>query len=172
MKRHFAAALTLLATLILPASLSAKGPTLKIIIKCASLTTPITITDTESLKDFGVWAGAGVLINDVPQTEGFIIDWPKGVVAERPNGLQHYEVSFYANHQGERLVYVVSYDYNPSTELGYIYLPGKADEWYQLNTSSIYRRGLEGNWFVATNAWQAFARPIIARAKTADPHAK
>ena len=96
MKRHFAAALTLLATLILPASLSAKGPTLKIIIKGASLTTPIEITDTESLKNFEVWAGAGVLINDVPQTEGFIIDWSKGVVAERPNGLQHYEVSFYA----------------------------------------------------------------------------
>jgi hypothetical protein len=167
MKANFAAGFALLATLILPASLSAKGPTLKIIIKGASLTAPIEITDP-GIRDFNVWAGPGVRINGVDQTQGFIVDWPKGAIAERQKGLPRYEVSFYANHQGERVVYVVSYEYNPATGLGYVYLPGKADEWYELNTFSIYRGGLEGDWFHAASRWDDFVRPIIARAKTVD----
>jgi hypothetical protein len=138
---------TLLATLVVPTPLAAKGPTLKISIKGDGLTTPIDLTDP-SIRAFNVWEGPGTSVNGVEQTEGFIIDWSKGIVAERPNELQHYEVSFYANHQGERLVYVVSYDYNPSTEQGYVYLPGKADESYRLNTFAIYRRGLEGTGFM------------------------
>jgi hypothetical protein len=166
MKKNFSAVFILLATLIVPASLSAKGPPVKITIKGGDLSTPIDITDPNILKEFSVWAGPGVGVNGIAQTEGFIIDWSKGLVVERPDGLHHYEVLFYANHRGERLVYVVSYDYNPSTEQGYVYLPGKAEEWYQLNTFSIFR-GLEGNWFLATSAWQNAVRPIIARAKTA-----
>ncbi len=92
------------------------------------------------------------------------------MIAERPNGLQHYDVLFYAKgpNSKEKLVYVVSYDYDPSTEQGYVYLPGKADEWYQLNTSAIvHGHGLEGNWFRATSAWENFVRPLMAREKTA-----
>ena len=171
MRINFTALLmTLLATLVAPAPLAAKGPTLKISIKGASLTTPIELTEP-GIRAFNVWEGPGTFVNGVEQTGGFIIDWSKGIVAERPAGLQRYEVSFYANHPGERVVYVVSYDYNPSIEQGYIYLPGKADEWYSLNTFSIYRRGLEGNWFHATSAWQNFVRPIIARARSARPGA-
>ena len=162
--------ITLLATLVVPAPLAAKGPTLKISIKGDGLTTPIDLTDP-SIRAFNVWEGPGTFVNDVEQTEGFIIDWGKGIVAERPSELQHYEVSFYANHQGERLVYVVSYEYNPSTQQGYIYLPGKVDEWYILNTLSIYRHGREGNWFLATRAWQDFVRPIIARVRSVRPGA-
>lgn len=165
MKRSFAAAMTVLAMFLAPVSLSAKGATVKITIKGDGLTTPIEITDP-IIKNFEVWAGPGTYVNGIEGTEGFIIDWARGVVAKRPDGLRHYEVSFYAERlQAERLVYVVSYDFDPSTEQGYIYLPGKGDEWYRLNVSAIRRgSGLNGHWFRATSAWEKFARPIITKA--------
>ncbi len=173
MKRRFGAAFALLAALTVPASLFAKGRTVKITIRGAALTTPIESTD-EGLGWFGIWEGAGVGVNGIPQTKGFIIDWGKGVVAERRDGLPRYEVSFYAgckmSEWGCRtdkasLAYVVSYEYDPSIEQGYVYLPGKGDEWYQLNTFSIFRRGLEGNWFSATSEWEKFVRPLMERGK-------
>jgi hypothetical protein len=139
--------------------LYAKGITTKIRITGASLATPIEITDPEVLKNFNVWAGPGTSMNGVEGTEGFIIDWASGAVAERPSGLDAYEVSFYvkyanrpASEQEDQLAYVVSYEAGPSGQ-GYVYLPGKADESYRLNTRAISRRR-EGNWFRATTAWQ------------------
>jgi hypothetical protein len=48
----------------------------------------------------------------------------------------------------------------PATGQGYVYLPGKADEPYRLNTKAIYR-GREGNWFRATAAWQRAFRNVV-----------
>jgi hypothetical protein len=49
---------------------------------------------------------------------------------------------------------------DPATGQGYVYLPGKADEPYRLNTKAIYR-GREGNWFRATAAWQTAFRNVV-----------
>ena len=166
MKRIFAVAVTLLTVFITPASLSAKGDIVKIKITGGALATPIEITDP-SIRSFEVWAGPGVHVNDREQTEGFIIDWSSGPLQERPKGLRPYEVSFYEKGRlpEERLVYVVEYAYDPSSEQGYVYLPGKGDEGYRLNASSIFRgHGLEGHWFRATGAWENFVRPILRRA--------
>ncbi len=171
MKRNFAVALTLFAAFIVPAALAATGVTLKITIKGADLPTPIEITDPK-IRAFHVWEGPGVRVSGVEQTEGFIIDWSAGVVAQKSSGLQHYEVSFYANFRKPEphIVYVVSYDYNPATDQGFVYLPGKYDEWYQLNSSTMFHgHGLEGNWFRATSAWESFVRPLIQRAKAMQP---
>ncbi len=166
MNRAFTVVFALVLVIGIPAPLFAKGETVEIIIKGADLTTPIEITDPKILRDFNVWAGPGVRVNGKEQTEGFIIDWSQGVAAERPNGLLHYEVSVYAKLQEARLVYVVFYDYNPSSEQGYIYLPGKGDKWSQLNMGTIYHgHGFEGNWFRATSTWQNVARRLIARAR-------
>src|SRR5262249_19701032 len=160
------------AVLTVPASLFAKGRTVKITIKGADLGTPIESSD-DAVGWFGIWEGPGVRINGAPQSTGFIIDWSKGAVAERRNGLARYEVSFYAgcnmSEWGCRtdkpsLAYVVYYEYDPAAEQGYVYLPGKADEWYRLNTFSIFRGGLEGNWFFASSDWQKFAQPLMERA--------
>jgi hypothetical protein len=70
----------------------------KITVKGTDLTRPLEITDPKG-GEFAVWAGLGTFVNGVQQTEGFIIDWPKGIVAERPIALQHYEVSFYSGCQ-------------------------------------------------------------------------
>jgi hypothetical protein len=68
----------------------------------------------------------------------------------------------------EKQVYVVSYEYNPSSRQGYVYLLGKGEKWWRLNVSSILR-GVEGNWFSAWSSWENVARPLIEKAKVAAP---
>lgn len=171
MQKTLAAAVAFLLALTIPTPLFAKGLTTRITLKSADLT--IEITDPIILSNFNVWSGAGTWMNDVEGTEGFIIDWPAGVVRERPAGLQRFEVSFYVKYvnrplegQQEQLAYVVSYDYNPAAEEGYVYLPGKADEWFRLNIRAIGRGRREGNWFRAASVWQQVVRPLIARANS------
>jgi hypothetical protein len=106
-------------------------------------------------------------------------DWLEGVVTPHGRGLRHYEVSFYAScttatndpkcvaqvpsSLGKRLVYIMSYDYDPASLRGFVYLPGKDSPFYYVNMGSI-ARGCEGNWFLARDSWEAFVRPLIARA--------
>ena len=171
MKGAFASALTLLMMSI-PAPLSAKGATVKITITGAGLAAPIEITDRK-VRDFSVWAGPGTFRNGIEGTEGFIIQWSKGIVVDRPKGLQHYEVSFYTGcdmrEHGCRsskpsLSYVVLYEYDPSVEQGYIYLPGKDDEMVKFS-GMWHGHGFEGNWLCATSERENFVRPLIAKAK-------
>jgi hypothetical protein len=152
--------------------LSAKGETARITISGANLANPVEITDSNIVRQFQVWSGPGTRSciggrsNCVEGTEGFIVDWLAGAVAERPSGLQQYQVSFYvtdaqAGRTGsEHLAYVVSYGFDPASSEGYVYLPGTGDQWYALNSSSIYR-GREGHWFRATAAWQKVVVPLI-----------
>jgi hypothetical protein len=160
------AILGLLASFTISAPLWAKGDMVLVEIKGASLKSPIQITDPR-IEEFNIWVG-------------FIIDWQAGVVAQRPSGLQHYEVSFYAGcrtperwnsnvrdclAEKPRLAYVVSYDYDPSSKRGFVYLPGKGDPFYYVNLGSIGHSGREGNWFLATASWEDFVRPLIANAQ-------
>ena len=159
---------SLVVPLLFAAPISAKGVTTKITISDASLRTSIDITAPTILEDFNVWAGPGTFVNGVEGTEGFIIDWSSGPVAARPSGLRRYEVLFYvgAPHSvGEQLAYVVLYEHDPSSGLGFVYLPGKSDERYSLNTRAISRGyRFEGHWFRASTAWQsAVAKLISAR---------
>jgi hypothetical protein len=161
MRRLLSVSVTFLL-LVIPAQMFAKGSTVKITIKGADLKFPIEITDPEVLTRFQVWSGPGTSAFD-PNAGGFVVDWSQAV-AEPAKGLPRYEVSFYAKLQNERLVYVVLYAYDPATDHGYIYLPGRTDKWYELNVSTIYH-GVEGRWFRAWSAWEVIARPLIAGAK-------
>jgi hypothetical protein len=163
------AVLVAFLSLVIPARLFAKGDISKITIKGADLKTAIEITDFTNFKDVdvNVWAGPGVKINGKEQTEGFIIDWSQTVM-EPPKGLQGYEVSFYAKFPDEKLVYVVLYEYDPATERGYIYLPGKGDDSYWLNMGTIthgVQGHYEGHWYRALSGWDRVARPPIESAK-------
>ena len=172
MKKILACGFGLIVLCALGSSLSAKGTTTKIIINGDNLSAPIDITDPTIIQRFLVWSGPGTFVSqggvETEGTEGFIIDWPSGVVGERPSGLRRYQVSFYVTDQRfaearpEELAYVALYDYSPTSERDYVYLPGKSDQWYGMNVRNI-SRGLEGNWFRATSAWQDVARPLIAR---------
>jgi len=149
--------------LAIPGLVFAKADISKITIKGSNLKTPVEITDPKTLAKFNVWTGPGTSGTIPQEADRFIIDWSQGVT-ERPKALQRYEVSFYAKLPNERLIYVVFYEYDPATECGYIYLPGRTDEWYRLNVGTIFH-GVEGRWFRAWSAWDSIARPLITGAK-------
>ena len=158
----------LLSAMLIPCvstPLLAKGNTVKIIISGAGLKRAIEISDPKILANFSVWTGPGTSTAD---HQGLIIDWSHGPVRETPSTLRRYQVSFYAGAvPNERIVYVVYYVVNPDVSPGYVYLPGKSDEWYGLNVRLIFR-GEEGKWFPALNAWERVAPPLIEKAERTD----
>ncbi len=136
MKSRSAAALFLLATL-----LWAKGDLVVVEVQGGALTTPLKITDPK-IQDFNIWAGPGVNGATTKDAKGFIIDWQAGVAAHLPAVLQHYEISFYegcripndwCRAEKPSLAYVVFYDYDPASQRGFVYLPGKGEPWYAMN---------------------------------------
>ena len=167
MTRVISAAFCLLVIFSVTAVVLAKGTTTKITITGVGLQSPVEVSDPQVLKNFNVWSGLGTFGNGIEGTEGFIVDWASAAVSDRPNGLRTFELSFYVRYanrpfseQTDQLAYVVSYAVDPVTGRGYVYLPGKSDEPYRLNTKAIYR-GREGNWFRASAAWQAAFRNVV-----------
>jgi hypothetical protein len=148
-----------LALLGLPPQLSAAGDTIRITIKGGDLAAPIEIADREVVAAFSVWSGPGTSTNEA---QGLIVDWSRGV-AEPPKGPRVYEVSFHTTRRDPG-TYVVSYLIDPSTNKGYVYLPGKQDAGYRDNVWLIYR-GVEGRWFHAWSAWEKVAHPLIAKGR-------
>ena len=172
--KAISALVLVVSAISIPGPICAKGIITRVIIKGANLAAPVEITDA-GIKDFTPWAGPGVTINGIKQTEGFIIDWKQGPLSMRPGELQQYELSFYGKLYGQpqgakdELVHVVLYEYDSLIGRGYVYLPGKADEWYRLNTVKMMHDGLEGNWFRATRAWDDFVRPFIPKVQKNPP---
>ena len=107
---------------------SAKGRTIAIEIKGATLMTPITISDADIVSRFNVWNGPGVRVNGQPdyldpdKESGRFIDWPKGTVGEHRTGLQRYEVTFRVETEEARndaaTKYVVLYEFDPQPRAG------------------------------------------------------
>jgi hypothetical protein len=164
MKRAFLVSSMLAVLLSTP--LVAKGVTKRITVRDLATGTTIEFTDVQR---FNVWAGLGTSssFNGGPPMEGgegFIVDWSTGAVDQRPQGLRRYEVRFYvlrARATTESLAYVVGYEYDPASQRGFVYLPGRADDHYHLNVGSVHR-GVEGQWFNASRAWQQTVGPAIA----------
>jgi hypothetical protein len=157
---------SLIVPLLLAGPLSAKGATTRITIRDTTLSTSIDIIDPSILESFNIWTGPGTYVGGREGTEGFIVDWSSGIIAARPPGLRQYEVLFYVSpvHAAdEQPAYVVLYEHDPSSGRGFVYLPGKSDERYKLNTRSILRgHGFEGSWFRATTAWQHVVAKLIS----------
>jgi hypothetical protein len=148
------------------ASLSAKGETSKITISGADLSAPIVMTDEAVLKQFNVWSGAGTsgTVNGVSwtSTEGFIVDWSAGFVAEPPE-LPRYEVAFHSNVTNRfdsGPTYIVFYAHDLATGSGYVYLPGRGDPQFRRNVFAIFRE-VEGHWFYATRAWHDAVAAVL-----------
>ena len=153
----FVSALLLLG---IPTLLLAKGETVRITIKGDDLAAPIEVTDPLVVQKFGVWTGPGTSSN---QSQGLIVDWSRGF-AKRPSAkFRVYTVSFYVNDRRERLAYVVLYACEPSTNDGFVYVPGQGDPSYSLNVASVVR-GVEGQWFHAWSAWDSLAQPLLEAA--------
>ncbi len=154
--------------ILAPVQSFAKVETAKITIAGADLRNPIDITDPKILSHFRVWDGLGT---SSVEANSFIIDWSKGPAAEPPSRFKRYQVSFFAKLPRPQLVYVVFYEYDPSTNQGYVYFPGKTDEWYQLNASTILR-GDEGNWYHSSKAWDETAWHLIYETAADRSHSK
>ena len=156
------AALSAIAVMLVVAPcLSAKGNTIRIVIRGGDLAAPVQIADVSVAGRFHVWSGPGTSSNE-PQ--GLIVDWSRGT-AVPPRNLPRYEISFVTTRRDPG-TYVVSYVIDPATNRGYVYLPGKTDPEYKDNVWLIYR-GVEGRWFHAWSAWEQIAHPLIARAAKA-----
>jgi hypothetical protein len=158
--------------LLLVPSPAQAGPmeTVRITITRGDLAAPIEIADPTVTKSFQVWAGPGnfrrVGDADVPVIfpQGFVIDWSRGVV-EPPEGLTLYQVSFVTSRPIPN-TYRVRYIIDPSTNRGYVYIPGKGEAEYADNTWLIFR-GVEGKWFCAWSKWEELANRLIANAAKA-----
>jgi hypothetical protein len=130
------------------------------------LSAPIEITDPEIIGKFNIWNGPGVGMRDIEQTPdlplyveregsvGRFIDWPKGVAAVRPSGLQRVEVTFYMGEHHSFMPYVVAYEIDPIHGIGYIYLP----RW---KNSHMIWHGAEGYWYHAHERWNELIMPKI-----------
>ena len=149
--------------------LSAKGPTVRIVITGPDPTHSVEITAPALLQQFQVWSGPGVEADGQQEPQGFIIDWVSDGSSRRLTSLPRYKASFYAKYanrpldsQPEHLAYVVWYQPDFDSRRGYVYLPGKGDEAFALNVQTIFR-GREGRWFEATDAWNAAVIDRLAR---------
>jgi hypothetical protein len=154
MKSLSAVLIAIVLSVAMPAPLSAKAPTAKITITGRGLTRTVEVTDPRALSSFGPWNGR-------------FIDWSRRIVTEPRGGLEPYEVSFYVKFGDDdvRMVYVVYYYPETSAEHGYIYIPGKGDKWYSLNTSTISHGGKDGKWHYASSEWEARIKPLITGAE-------
>lgn len=177
MRKTNPALVVCLAILAIPITGWSKGETQKIEIKGDDLNSPIEITDPNIVSSFNIWNGPGVSTrgpDGVPhppaylnpnKTAGRFIDWPKGTVEQRPDGLKSYEVKFHiAGRESETGVigtYQVIYRFNPSVPQGYMYLPTGRER--SANTGLI-AHGVEGAWFYASASWEELVRPIICKA--------
>ncbi len=129
-------------------SVAAKGETVRLSITGPDLTEPLVVTDAAALVH--VWSN------------GFI-----GPVSGAPDtSLPRYQVSFHvlpARSTTVRVMYVVHFVVDPHTNEGFVYLPGRGEDGYRLNVSTMLRETDDGRWHRAPQAW---SRAISARLKT------
>ena len=130
--------------LMMVTTLTAKGPTARLVIAGGGLATPITVRDASILKDSNVYHAT--FLGGIAHAQSIDPTWPTFVIS--------FFVSTPAwSRQGVQEKYVVYYARNPRTGEGFVYLPAPGEKWYQLNTSTIVRNGLEGNWVRASAPW-------------------
>jgi len=119
----------------------AKGATRRVVITGGTLAPGAHVEATNSAALANVWAGAFL-----------------GDPAEPPGaGEPRYQVSFYVvppREHDERVMYVVRYVRDPSMPGGgFVYLPGRGEEYYSLNVSTILRPEQDGRWHRARADW-------------------
>ena len=140
----------LFATMALAGSAFAKGTTVELSITGPGLSTPIHTSDASAIN-VSVWGGN-------------FSDWDYGKVEEPSGDLEHYHVHFWVQVPRSTVVqlkYVIGYVWDADKGLALVYLPGPRDQWYQTNTYSILREGLDGHWFYATESWGKTLKKVL-----------
>jgi hypothetical protein len=167
MNRSIRVALATLALICISGPSWSKGAITRIVIDPTGPGSSIEITDPNVLATFTIWSGPGVAGWDMAHTTPnpgdptFLIEWPTGPVSDLPPDLKQYKVTMYvADREAPGNRYEVLYRVNSSVRNGYIYLPGPDDDIGRWNTWLIYRE-VEGNWFRASQVWEAVVKPLI-----------
>jgi len=127
-------------------TLSAKGETVRLSVAGPGLTRPLEVTDPAALAN--VWAGTFI-----------------GHPADEPDkALPRYVVTFVVRppHQQQATpMYVVVVALDRKSGRGFVYLPGRGDDWYRMNAGTIQRDGQDGQWHEAARDWSdALSRAI------------
>jgi hypothetical protein len=120
-------------------AVAAKTPTVKLTIAGPRLANAIDVTNPKALAN--VWEGSFI----------------KSPATEPDKALPRYLVSFFTTaprgESGPKMCYVVYYVRDPQSGEGYVYLPGRGEEWHRLNVGSILRNGQDGKWHLAEKTW-------------------
>ena len=149
MHRSLAARTLAILTLMvaLAAGLAAKGPTTRLVITGPGLSQPVETTDPKVLAN--VWAGR-FIAQPAPDPDC---------------ALPRYLVTFYVQPPREmpRAMYVVTYVRDPQSGSGFIYLPGRGEDGWRTNVSTILRDGQDGRWHHADREWSESLARVLAR---------
>ena len=135
-----------------------KGPSDLIVILAGSGSS-YEVTDKQTLQQFSAWNGE-------------FVDWSKGAVRAPLDLSNSCKVFFYQKWPGRRssnydrgelkMIYTLSY-VPPGHEgqPGYVYLPGKGEEFFANNISTIIREQDDGKWHQASAAWDALMNRLL-----------
>lgn len=178
MRNILIATLLAMPLLALPGQASAKGAITQIEIARGKHPL-VTLADQDGVADFTIWSGPGTQITaadgtvSTPVHPGDIADWAAGAV-EAPRKATTYKVRFYCAATDappgpgatRYQCYGVRYAVDPKTGAGYIQIPAADDKEFPGNTQSLLR-GVEGQWFRASELWEQRVHPQIDAANAA-----
>lgn len=144
-------AVVLLLATILAGPAWAKGDPVEARVEGPGLDQPIELTDSRLMSTLNPWAGE-------------FADWDGALVEDPPNLDETYRVSVYTDlrqdAEARDLVYVFYYHPNDEGQRGLIYTPGKGEEWYETNVSTIFA-GRDGKWRPARETLDSALRPLL-----------
>jgi hypothetical protein len=136
----------------------AKGIPQLIVIKGNGLSKPLEITDQVTLKKFNPWGGEFVDSKfeaiAKPATLGRCFDvdsfmkWPS-----RP--------SWKYDRGDLKLIYHFTYCTGGTEGNGYIFLPGRENEYWKVNVYTILRDGNDGKWHRASAEWADTVKRLV-----------
>ena len=127
-----------------------KGSPDKIIIFAGGLSA-FELNDSETLKKFDPWGGQ-------------FVDWDRGPVSAPADMSHSCKVFFYMKWSGRRspydrgdlrMIYTVLYVPGRDGSSGFIYLPGKGEEFFENNSGTILRDHEDGKWHQASAEWDS-----------------
>jgi len=150
-----------------PLLVSGQGVTSRITLSAPGLS--VEVVDEKMRNDFRVGGGPGNTLNGVPnwKPKSWIIEDWLHPVAEPDRSLLRVTATFSIDRGSARGArpYVVYYAFDPSSNQGFVYLPGRGEPFYNENVNLLFRGDdFEGHWFLAIPEWTRAAQAIIENA--------
>lgn len=124
------------------------GRVFAIEIRGDGLAEPLVITDSTIVDELSFWVGPGTGYSEFMgpvNHDASIVDWARGEVTGKPDGLASYEVRFLLEPRDDPPSYVVLYEPDPANGSGYIFYTGESD--------NIVAHGVTGTWRYASSRW-------------------